>query len=354
MSYEDGWAALNLQMPSRVPRTEYSAESHWALLNTVTGIDVDENSPQERKQQARAAFTGPEGWNYDFFWSVLIGAGEFGDLRTTMGHAVYAAGGVDYNDDIHQLFEDPEDALAFDPVAALPHHDHATLVKRFEDHYRAQTEGGPTGVRMTGVYVTLVSGLIDLLGWETLLMAAGIDPVAFGKLADRYAEWMQRYFDALADADVPVVMVHDDIVWSEGAFIHPDWYRAHVFPNYRKYLRPLLDAGKKIVYTSDANYTQFIDDIVDCGVHAFVMEPMTDMQHIAEKYGKTHAFVGNADTRILLSGPRERIRAEVERCMAIGKECPGFFMAVGNHIPSNTPVENALYYNEAYEELSRR
>ena len=40
--------------------------------------------------------------------------------------------------------------------------------------------------------------------------------------------------------------------------------------------------------------------------------------------------------------------------MAIGKDCPGFFMAVGNHIPSNTPVENALYYNACYEELASR
>jgi uroporphyrinogen-III decarboxylase len=56
----------------------------------------------------------------------------------------------------------------------------------------------------------------------------------------------------------------------------------------------------------------------------------------------------------LLSGTRAQIRAEVERCMAVGKPCPGFFMAVGNHIPPNTPVENALYYNEVYEQLSRR
>ena len=87
---------------------------------------------------------------------------------------------------------------------------------------------------------------------------------------------------------------------------------------------------------------------------AFVLEPTTDITYIAEKYGKTHAFVGNADTRILLSGTKADIRAEVERCMSIGKDCPGFFMAVGNHIPANTPVENALYYNEVYEELSRR
>ena len=40
--------------------------------------------------------------------------------------------------------------------------------------------------------------------------------------------------------------------------------------------------------------------------------------------------------------------------MDIAKNCPGFFMAVGNHIPENTPVENALYDNQVYDELSRR
>jgi uroporphyrinogen-III decarboxylase len=78
------------------------------------------------------------------------------------------------------------------------------------------------------------------------------------------------------------------------------------------------------------------------------------MAYIAEKYGKTHFFIGNADTRILLSGTKEQIKLEVERCMSIGKNCPGFFMAVGNHIPPNTPVENAIYYNDIYMELSSR
>ena len=78
------------------------------------------------------------------------------------------------------------------------------------------------------------------------------------------------------------------------------------------------------------------------------------MQYVAEKYGKTHVFIGNADTRALLNGTKEDIYAEVKRCMDIGKDCPGFFMAVGNHIPSNTPVENAIYYNEVYEKLGRR
>lgn len=207
---------------------------------------------------------------------------------------------------------------------------------------------------MTGIYTTCVSGLIAIFGWDMLLLAAGTDPEGFGEVTNRYASWIQQYFDALAEADIPVVMVHDDIVWTSGAFIHPDWYRKYVFPNLKKYLQPLRDSGKKIMFTSDGAYTQFIDDLAECGVNGFVLEPTTDMKYIAEHYGDSHVIIGNADTRILLNGTRAEIRAEVERCMDIGRDCPGFFMAVGNHIPANTPVENALYYNEVYEKLSRR
>jgi uroporphyrinogen-III decarboxylase len=98
----------------------------------------------------------------------------------------------------------------------------------------------------------------------------------------------------------------------------------------------------------------FFDDVVDCGVHGLVFEPCCDMRLFAEKYGKTHYFFGNADTRILLSGTKQQIRGEVERCMDIGKGCPGFFLAVGNHIPANTPTESVLYYDEVYRELRNR
>jgi uroporphyrinogen-III decarboxylase len=149
-------------------------------------------------------------------------------------------------------------------------------------------------------------------------------------------------------------MVHDDMVWASGPIFNPDWYRAYVFPNYARLFAPLIDSGKKIMFTSDGNFTPFIDDLAATGIHGFVLEPLTDLHAIAERYGQTHVIVGNADTRVLLTGSQAQIRAEVERCMKVGRSCPGFFMAVGNHIPANTPVESAIYYNQVYEELSRR
>ncbi|MFW5980590.1 MAG: uroporphyrinogen decarboxylase family protein [Halanaerobiaceae bacterium] len=352
MSYKEGMAAINLEMPDRVPRTEYSAATHWELVSKVTGIDVNENSEKELQQKASKEFM--KAWDYDFIWSILIHNQIFGDKRTKMGHAEYAAGGTDYDTDIKKLFEDPVKALNFDPIEAYGIPEEKELVQKFEKHYQQNCNFYEDAVNMTGIYVTLMSGLIEIFGWDMLLECAGRDPEKFGQLTNRYAEMMQPYFEALAQTEAPVVMVHDDIVWTSGPFISPDWYREYIFPNYKKYFAPLIKQGKKIMYTSDGDYTAFVDDIAEAGVDGFVLEPLTDMEYIAENYGQTHVIIGNADTRVLLQGTKEDIRAEVKRCMDIGKECPGYFMAVGNHIPANTPVESALYYNKVYREMSTR
>ncbi len=352
MSYQHGWAAMNLEMPPQVPRTEYSVTEHWGVVEAVTGLRIRPDSPPELKRRGALALMAA--WDFDLRWSTLIGNDELAACSTDMGHAEYAAGGVDRRDTIYCPFETPEEVLSFDPWQTYGPRDHDELTRRFEASYRRQREETPDMVTMTGIYITVVSGLIAIFGWEMLLLAAGVDPERFGEMTNRYASWIQQYYDALGAADVPVVMVHDDIVWSSGPFIAPRWYRDYVFPNYRRLFAPLQESDKKILYTSDGDYTMFLDDIVDCGVHGFVLEPWTDMQVIADRYGDTHVFVGNADTRVLLRGHREEIRAEVARCMDIGKACPGFFMAVGNHIPANTPVESVLYYNQVYEEMSRR
>ena len=342
MSFEDGWAAINLEMPSRVPRTELDAERHWDLVREVTGIEVNSASPPETQDEGRRAFM--QAWNYDLTLGNLIGGNELLALKTNMGHSVWAAGGVDYDDDIVYPFTDVEQVLAFDPWEAYGKKDKGELIRRFEEHYRRQCETHPTMVSMTGVYITLITGLTYAFGWEMLLLAAGTDPHRFGEVTNRYASWMQQYYDALAETNVPVCYCHDDMVWASGAVFRPQWYRTYVFPNLRKLFSPLIDAGKKVTFVCDGNYEQFVDDILDIGVHGFFMEPRyMDLAYMAERCGQTHYLVGNVDTRVLLLGSEEQIRAEVERNLAIGKRCPGYFMCASNAIPANTPVQSALF-----------
>ena len=352
MSFENGMAAIRLEMPDAVPRTEYSADSHWELVERVTGLAASDTDPAEVREAASGAFV--RAWDYGMYWNILTHSNIFGDKRTKMGHAVYNAGGTDFSTEVSCLFDDPEDVYDYDMFDAYGSRDKAVLTGEFNDDYDRHRRLWTDAVPMTGVYVTCMSGLLELLGWDILLEAAGIDNAAFGAFTDRYCKWISQYFEALADSRCPVVMVHDDIVWGTGAFLHPDFYRKYIFPNYKMLFEPLHDAGKIILYTSDGNYTEFIDDIAACGVRGFVMEPGTDMAYVADKYGKTHVFIGNADTNVLLRGTRDDIEAEVRRCMDIGKRHPGFILSVGNHIPPNTPVDNALWYDEAYRRLSKR
>jgi hypothetical protein len=352
MSFSDGWAAINLDMPARVPRTEYSAESHWELVERTTGIHIDANGSQESKDKASSAFR--KAWNMDFIWSIMTNEDVYGQHYTRMGHASYSAGGTDYNAEVLCPFSGVEAVLSFDPEQFYQIPDKAKLSKEYELHYEANCRMNPDAVNMTGIYTTCMSGLIAMFGWERLLEALGADPDGFGRVVNSYGRLMRNYFEALAQADVPVVMVHDDLVWTSGPFVHPEWYRKYIFPNIKLCLEPLVESGKKVAFTSDGDFSLFVDDIAACGVSGFVLEPLTDMKYIAERYRRTHFFIGNADTRVLLLGNREEIENEVRRCMEIGKNCPGYFMAVGNHIPSNTPVENALWYNECYERLSKR
>ena len=351
MSYARGMAAINLEMSDFVPRTEYSADFHWDLIKKVTGISITDSSTPAERRAASLAFM--KAWDYGMVWNILTHGQVFGEKRTSMGHAVYQAGGTDFHDNISSLFTDPEDVYDYDMYEAYGARDQKVLTAEYDKNFD-ECAKDVDAVPMTGIYVTLMSGLIEILGWDILLSAAAIDPDAFGAFTGRYTEWILQYFNALALSKSPVVMIHDDIVWGNGPFLHPDFYRKFIFPNYKKLFRPLHEAGKKILYTSDGDYTMFIDDVAGCGINGFVMEPTTDMAYIAEKYGKTHAFVGNADTMILLDGDKQDIEKEVKRCMDIGKKCPGFIMAVGNHIPPNTPVDNALYYDEVYRRMARR
>jgi hypothetical protein len=107
MSYLNGMAALRLETPDSVPRTEYSAHTHWPLIERVTGIRVDASSDVQTQARAGSAFL--KAWDYGFYWNILTYNQVFGDQRTKMGHAVYADGGVDFSSEVGNLFEDPED-----------------------------------------------------------------------------------------------------------------------------------------------------------------------------------------------------------------------------------------------------
>lgn len=352
MSYENGWKALNLEFSDKIPRTEYSTQGNWPLLTSVTGIDagIETNRPAAQKAFYKA-------WDYSMMWTVLIGKkvlAERGGRITEMGHAVFQNDGSDFNNQITNPFPTPEDAIALDPCREYGEYDRQELIQRFEDHYRNSCSQFPDMVNMSGTYVSMFSGLIDIFGFDTLLVTMGMYEKEFGKVIEGYYEWIKQFFDAYAASNIPVMMVHDDLCWTEGPVTHPEWYRKYIFPYLKKLIEPVKASGKKIIFTSDGTIDVFFDDFVDLGIDMLVMEPTSDIRKFARQYSDRCGFVGGMDCRDVIYRSPAEIEAKMKDIMEFGKQYPGFMLACGNHLPPDVPVDKALFYNEMYEKYAYR
>lgn len=338
MSYEIGMDTIRLKPSERLGHTEYC--SNYALARAVTGLDPATDGSAWREFQ--------DAWQYDFCWWVDDGPLQWGKRgrATDMGHAEFLEGGVDRRDAVACPFKTVEDVYAFDAVEEYGLPDMDELVSHYEKVQRRTQEANPNQVCPGGYYKTIVSGAIEAFGWE-MLLAAAADWERFDKVLEGIFQLSLHNFRAWAKTSCPVFLCHDDMVWTQGAFMHPDFYRRAIFPRYKKLWDVIHEAGKTVLFCSDGDFTQFVDDIAAAGADGFIFEPLTSLDYVVEKYGKTHSIFGSkVDCRTLTFGTPEQIKHEIDETLKIAKDCPGFFHAVGNHIPSNVPVDNGLYYFE--------
>ena len=342
MSYDLCWDTINLLGGGRPAHTEYTL--HYELLERVTGLPRDHPALEQRFRQC---------WQIDLCWHTNDGPAPWGERGrvTDMGHAAFLADGSDRRAGRPSPFKNVDDVLAFDAVEeyGLPPLD--DLVRYYEDDFRQGQGARPEAVFPGGYYKTLVSGAIQAFGWDLLLEAAAHQR-EFERVLDGFCELSLHHFKAWARTSTKVFICHDDMVWSGGPFMHPDFYRRAVFPRYRKLWAVLKEAGKKVLYCSDGRWTDFMDDVARAGADGFIFEPLTSFDRAVEKFGRSHVLVGSqVDCRTLTFGTREQIRAEIDASLTLGLPCPGWIAAVGNHIAPNVPLENALFY---FEYLSAR
>jgi len=336
MSYRIGMDAIRLRPSDRLAHTEYC--SNDALVRAVTGLDPSKDG--------RAGKRFNEAWQLDFLWLINDGPVPWSQRgRTTdMGHAEFLEGGVDMRAARPCPFRSVEEAWAFDAVEEYGLPDFDELVRYYEGWHRQTQGANPEQVCPGGYYKTIVSGAIEAFGWDMLLTAAS-DQGKFERVLDGFFRLSLHHCRAWAETSIQVFMCHDDMVWSEGPFIHPDFYRRVIFPRYRELWRVLKEAGKVVLFTADGNYTMFLDDLAEAGLDGFCFEPMVDLDEVVRRFGRTHVIIGSkVDCRTLTFGSTDAIKAQVDATLELAADCPGFMFAVGNHIPSNVPVANALFY----------
>ena len=287
-----------------------------------------------------------DAWECDLTWNTHDGPRPWSELGrvTDMGHAEFLADGSDRRDPAACPFKTVVEARAFDAVSEYGLPDVDALAVFYSGVYRDARCAYPNQVVTGGYYKTLISGAIEIFGWDMLLQLAA-DQDVFERVLDTIFAVTQRHCEAWSRTEIDVFLLHDDMVWSRGPFMDPLFYRRVVFPSYARVVRMMHEAGKKVLFCSDGNWTVFIDDVAGTGADGFIFESVVPLQAMADRFGRTHVLVGSAvDCRTLTFGGPDAIRAEIDATLEVAAGCPGLFIAVGNHIPGNVPVDNALFY----------
>ena len=338
MSRQLALDTIHLKPTERLAHTEYSLNYHKEYVKEKTGQEAG------HPDATRSLY---EQWAIDFSFGVNDGLhGNWGALgrATNMGHAVYAADGSDLRQPHESPFKDPEDVWAFDPAAEYGLPDMDEQVAAYEKAFQDTKAAFPDQLSTGGYYKSTVSGAIAAFGWDMLLMACA-DRDKMSEVFIRFREFTQHHMNAWAQTSAEVIIQHDDFVWTEGAFMHPDFYRQVIIPFYGEFWDVLRRAGKKVIFCSDGRFDMFMHDLTKQGAEGFIFEPMNPFEWVAEHFGATHCLVGSAvDCRTMTFDGWAAVKAEMDRTLALADRCPGLIWAVGNHMPANIPTDICLKY----------
>jgi len=341
MSKEIGLRVIHCKPTPRCGHTEYSMEYHTSLINKIankankTGFSADNLDYTPLSHEILRRFY--EAWEYDFLWCTHDGPIDWTKAGrcTDMGHAAYAADGKDKRPPQQCPFKDVNEVWNFDPAKEYGMPDFEELVKFYEKIFQTNQFRYPDQIVTGGYYKTVISGAIQSFGWEMLLMSAS-DELKFAKVLERFGEYTLHHTRAWSKTSIEVFIQHDDIVWTFGPFMRPDFYRQVLFPIYRELWKPLKACGKKILFCSDGKIDMFLEDIADCGADGFIFEPCNDFEKIVNSFGGHYVLIGSkVDCRTMAFGTWEQVKNEIDTTLELTRNLPGFVFAVGNHIPPN-------------------
>ena len=198
----------------------------------------------------------------------------------------------------------------------------------------------PAGMKVIAVGGKIFSAAWELMGFETFCLNTILNVGLVQRLISKIAELQLAVFERMASYDtVGAMWLADDLAYSSGLMISPSFFRQHLFPYFVEYKKICQKYGLPLLYHSDGNITEVIDDLIQCGVNAIhPIEPkVMDIFEIKSKYGAKLCLIGNIDVgETLTRGTRERVRSEVinkiRRLAPGGGYCLGSSNAITNYV----------------------
>jgi uroporphyrinogen decarboxylase len=164
-------------------------------------------------------------------------------------------------------------------------------------------------------------------------------------LLDRITEIVTEAARSLAEADLDLLILGDDIAMQTGMMMSLDFWRQHLKPRLSRVIRAAKEVKPDIFvfYHSDGNVWDAIPDLIDAGVDVLnpVQPEINEYQQLAKEYGKDLAVMGGLDVQRLPRFSPVEIENSINYFVETFKHyhC-GVIISPTNTIVPETPIEN--------------
>ncbi|MFH0965484.1 MAG: uroporphyrinogen decarboxylase family protein [Planctomycetota bacterium] len=364
MRRERALAAIRLEPTDRIPHWE--SLSNPSFEQAHTGIDPWEHPRLARKRLLEMLPIDVGGVPESDERIQKLPDGEL-TFEDSEGRKQARWGtGKTWHWDWGHRFRSIEDALAYDPLedmdlrgkGLVADYDYRLSVEELAAQFQSELDAdrqatGELALVIPSFYNTLFMWPLLTFGWELMLELGALHQEAMKRLLAQFAELSRKAFQAWAKTDTEAFVSHDDICFARGPVFRPEWLREMIYPYYEEFWGYLRANGTKVIFISDGNVDLVADDIFACGADGIRSEPYTDWRAMGRKH-PDKAMIGDGDNRALMTNDRGAIRKMVKNMADFGKDLPGYFFGIGNHIPWNVPVEAVQAYFEASQEFGTR
>ncbi len=192
---------------------------------------------------------------------------------------------------------------------------------------------------------------LDRFGYENFLTTLMIEPGAAEASIRHFAAHRRLEAEVFVSAGCSdVIWYNDDIAHLGGLLASPDILRKYWLPHVKWAMQPLFDAGVFVVYHSDGDLREILDDIADAGFRGLhPLEPKANMDpaDIKPKWGDRFVLIGGlCQVSVLPYGTVDEVRAEVRRLIRACGAGGGYFIGSSGMCGPDIPPENALAWIE--------
>jgi len=323
-SAERVMTALRGEVPDRIPHFEWIIDkkvrqalcpgSDIEEFTVRMGLDAMLTAPDFKTEQI-----GPHTFKNE--WGLVVEKGE-------EQHSVVTEPAITCMEDL-DTYEPP------DPEAPHRWESLDRLVSRYKGRYAI-------GVHLNDV----LSIPRNLMGFEELMMAFGLEPELVGKLAGMSVDLNIALAKGAARHGADFVFTGDDYSSAQGPFMSPNTFRELLFPGLKRVMQGFRDAGMPVIKHTDGNIMPILDMILEAGIDCLdPIDPLGDMDmaHMKRTYGDQIALKGNVNcATTLVDGSTGEVVRETLEVIKAGAEGGGFIASSSNSIHSSVTPSNYL------------